>query len=503
MEQLFLECSVRAALLVGGTAVVLYAMRVKHPASKHSVWVGVVGLMLVLPIWTAWGPKASLRLLPPMARITANEPMPHAGSFPTALLPSAQISAWQAVLLAVYLFGLFLLLFRLGIGTVRARRLLRDSAPHDSIRISPFCAAPVTVGFFRPVVILPEHSCQWTQAQLKVVLTHEHEHARRRDSLAQWLALLNRALFWFHPAAWWLERTLSALAEEACDNVVLARGQNPREYAECLLNIARSVTRSGARVNVAGMAMPGSFLPRRIRQIMGGTQAPRISRTRMACVAAACAITCTAFTAGKLDHAKQNFSAPPAITQRNTESDGHPASRFVLGDLKIEGNVHDRDGVRDRVLKVWKDQQYDDLKELTDEVMEVGVRKDFQDRGYFKVFTKEPVFRLLGLVDGKNSVLLIATVMEGVQFRLGNFTIQNNPADHPLSIPETTLREQFYLRQGDLFNVSEVRAGLERVKRLYDAKGFADANGEPATAIDEAHHIINFTLRIAEGVRTK
>jgi hypothetical protein len=41
------------------------------------------------------------------------------------------------------------------------------------------------------------------------------------------------------------------------------------------------------------------------------------------------------------------------------------------------------------------------------------------------------------------------------------------------------------------------------VKRLYDAKGLEDANEEPATAIDDAHKIIDFTLRITEGVRTK
>jgi hypothetical protein len=35
-------------LLIGGTAFVLYAMRVKAAAAKHSVWAGVVGLMLIL-----------------------------------------------------------------------------------------------------------------------------------------------------------------------------------------------------------------------------------------------------------------------------------------------------------------------------------------------------------------------------------------------------------------------------------------------------------------------
>jgi TonB family protein len=175
------------------------------------------------------------------------------------------------------------------------------------------------VGFLRPIVIFPEHWRQWPEAKLDAVLTHELEHARRRDSLVQWLALLNRALFWFHPVAWWLERHLSALAEESCDNVVLARGHNPREYSECLIDIARSVMRSGARLNIAGMAMPGSSLPQRIRKIIEGGPAPRVSRTRMACVAAACAITCTVFAVGTLGRAQQS------VPEQSNNAEREPA----------------------------------------------------------------------------------------------------------------------------------------------------------------------------------
>ena len=45
------------------------------------------------------------------------------------------------------------------------------------------------------------------------------------------------------PLAWWLERHLSALAEEACDAAVLARGHDPYEYSGYLLELARSVGR--------------------------------------------------------------------------------------------------------------------------------------------------------------------------------------------------------------------------------------------------------------------
>jgi beta-lactamase regulating signal transducer with metallopeptidase domain len=498
MERVFFECTVRAALLVGATAIVLYAMRIKNAAARHSVWAGLVGLMLALPIWTTWGPKATLRMLPPLAQMTANDAIASAGTPSTALLASPAVSTWQAVFLGVYLLGLCGLLFRLAIGTVRARRLVRDAALHDGMCISSLCAAPVTVGFFHPTVIVPEHWREWTQAQLDAVLTHEREHARRRDSLVQWLALLNRALFWFHPAAWWLERHLSALAEEACDNVVLARGHSPYKYSEYLIDMARSVTRSGQRLNVAGMAMPGSFLPQRIRKIMEGGPAPRISRMRMACVVAACAITCTVFAAGTLDHARQNVSAQP---QRDP-SGAPPTTKFVLGDLKIEGDVHDRDGVRDRILKAWKDREYDDDQKLVDEVFVDGIRLDFQDRGYFKIFAHDPVWQPLDRIDGKQRILIVASLEEGDQYWLGTINFQNVSTERELSLPPATLRDLIHLRSGDLFNVKEIRDGLGRLKRLYQTRGYADEKTKPDAKVDDASHRIDMILRISEGPHT-
>jgi hypothetical protein len=502
MERLFLECAVRAALLVGATAIVLYVMRVKAATARHSVWAGVVALMLLLPIWTAWGPKASLRVLPPLAQSIATTSKGRIETFSTGGGRSTLVSPGLEVLAGAYLLGLGLLLFRLAIGTVRASRLVRDAVLHDGVRTSSLCAAPVTVGLFHPRVIFPEHWRQWSQAQLDAVLTHESEHAQRRHPLVQWLALLNRALFWFHPVAWWLEHHLSTLAEEACDNAVLARGYDPRTYSECLIDMARSVKRSGVRLNIAGLAMPGSSLPRRIRRILEGGSVPQTSRMRMAFVCIACAISSTAIAAGTLDHAQPNSSAEHAMIPRDSASAAHPATKFALGDLKVEGDVPDRDGVRERVLKAWKSREYDNDKELTDEAAE-RIRADFQERGYFQVVVHDPSSQPLGLTtDGKQSILIIASVTEGDQFRLRSITIQSDAPARALNISTATLRDQFHLRDGDLFNTAEVRAGLERLRQLYVNGGYARAFAEPDTRIDSASRRIDLTIRITEGPHT-
>jgi hypothetical protein len=126
--------------------------------------------------------------------------------------------------------------------------------------------------------------------------------------------------------------------------------------------MARLVKQSGVRLNIAGMAMPGSSLPRRIRQILEGVPLPHISRARMVGVFVACAVSCTAIAAGTLDHAQPNFSAEHTMIQGETASAAHPATKFVLDDLKIEADVHDGDRVRDRVLKALKSREYDNGK---------------------------------------------------------------------------------------------------------------------------------------------
>jgi beta-lactamase regulating signal transducer with metallopeptidase domain len=316
MESLFVECAVRAALIAVVTAVVLRTIGIKPAAARHTAWTSVMLTMLLLPIWTAWGPKTPIRLRPPV-EVHGSTETPPQNVLPYSVHltemrqvktsrphPTGQNWTWQSLLLIVYGFGAFGLLVRLAIGTARTHRLRSRANVREGKGISSECTCPITVGWLHPVVILPQNWQEWPPQQLDAVLTHECEHVRRRDPLIQWLALVNRALFWFHPLSWWLERKLSVLAEEACDVAVLARGHTPQDYSEYLLDIARSVSRSGFRLSIVGMAMPGSLLRQRIRQILNSCGAPPISRTRIVVAVAACAISSALLASGTLDHAR-------------------------------------------------------------------------------------------------------------------------------------------------------------------------------------------------------
>lgn len=305
MESVLLESSVRAALMFAAMAAVLAVFRVQGAAARHAAWAAVLVTMLLLPVWAAWGPDVPLRVLPAVEQQAelslpnfpqAVVPMPAAAVAQPVASPAESSWAWPEAALGFYFVVSLGMFARLWIGTMRARRIT-----------SVQCSAPVTVGWIRPVILLPAESAGWTGAQRDAVMLHEQEHVRRRDPLVQWLAQLNCCVFWFHPAAWWLEHNLSLLAEEACDDAVLAGGHSPKQYSAYLIDLAKTVHLSGARVAVH-FAYGDRTLARRVERILQGAPAEGLTRNRTVALILACLAVLAAFTACTLNRGEPTMS---------------------------------------------------------------------------------------------------------------------------------------------------------------------------------------------------
>ncbi len=314
MLSLLLESSVRATLLISAIALVLWVLRIRTAWVRHAAWASVVAGMLALPALVALGPQVSFALLPEQAPAFAPPPVvlemtgdaePLRTKAATTVPEAGPRWSWQQYAFCVYLLGVGFFLTRLAVGTLQVRRLLSSAEIDQGKLVHKGCSTPITVGCFRPTVILPSDWREWPEAQLAAVLAHEAEHVRRRDPLYQWLALLNRAIFWFHPLAWWLEQRLSGLAEETCDAAVLRQGHDPADYSRYLLAMARSAQQSGARVHAIGMAMPGVGLRERVHAILDGVRCAPVSRVRLACITASIAVLGAFLTTGHLAHAQQ------------------------------------------------------------------------------------------------------------------------------------------------------------------------------------------------------
>jgi uncharacterized protein (TIGR03435 family) len=100
---------------------------------------------------------------------------------------------------------------------------------------------------------------------------------RQRDNLTAALHTVVGAIFWFHPAVWWIKTRLMEERERACDEAVLQSGNEAGIYAESILNVCRFYVESPLAC-MSGVT--GSDLKRRIVRIMTEQVAHKLDLSR-------------------------------------------------------------------------------------------------------------------------------------------------------------------------------------------------------------------------------
>ena len=333
---LLLDLSLRAVVIAAVSWLVVRASREDIPVLRHRVWLLALLAMLTMPAVKAVAPAIAVPF-PAFLEVPRTEPSVSAATLDVATVPVPSGAArddeergpqllmhWPLAVWLLYAAGLLLSLIHLGRDWWTARRLVttaRAVSPpqpdaHAPVSESDLTASPVTVGAWRPRVILPARWRAWTPQQLSAVLAHESAHVRRWDPLVAWLARINRTIFWFHPVAWWLERQLALAAEEACDEAGVSAIGGREGYAALLVSIAEDVQRQGGRLvtNAPGMAEKWSLV-HRVDRVLSGRIGRRASRTvGLATVAATLALLSVTVLAESQTAPRAGTAAEPATT---------------------------------------------------------------------------------------------------------------------------------------------------------------------------------------------
>ncbi len=289
------DASVRSLCLALVALLVLLAARVRSVSARHAVWTAVLGAMLLLPFLTPLLPPIPVPILrsapvvvtpppalQPMVRsiVTARGPTVPQGQ------PETPRPVWKQFGLALYVFVALALLARLLVSCllvsrlVRSSSLVRDGSAREfldelagpgapALRESESITVPMTAGSFRPSILLPSDWREWSREKIAAALTHELAHVRRKDALIALIAGINKAAFWFHPLAWWLERKLALLAEEASDDCALLVLGDRCRYASTLVEMTAAARGGRERIlwGAIAMARP-STLRRRIDRVL-------------------------------------------------------------------------------------------------------------------------------------------------------------------------------------------------------------------------------------------
>ncbi|MCZ6915427.1 MAG: M56 family metallopeptidase [Gemmatimonadetes bacterium] len=211
--------------------------------------------------------------------------------------PRARGSAdWPVWILVIWSVGAAFVVSILAMGLLRVWTLARRARPiadaellglteaiADDLEIrrpvrlleSHMAITPMTWGFRNPCVLLPREAANWSLMRRRDVLLHELAHVRRNDYLTQLIARYACAVYWLNPFVWLAARQMRLERERACDDTVLNAGTRPSEYANHLLQIARSLkaARCTAFATVA-MARP-SQLTGRLLDVLDETRSRR------------------------------------------------------------------------------------------------------------------------------------------------------------------------------------------------------------------------------------
>ena len=150
----------------------------------------------------------------------------------------------------------------------RAKSLGLSFAPQATE--SEFVSVPMTVSVLRPTILFPLTWRDWDDAKLDAVIAHEMSHVGRRDLVTHRLAALHCAIFWFSPLAWWLNRQLADLAEQASDEAALRHGADRTAYAKTLLGFFEALHGTSGRVWWQGVSMASAGrAEQRMERILG------------------------------------------------------------------------------------------------------------------------------------------------------------------------------------------------------------------------------------------
>jgi TonB family protein len=224
-------------------AIVLW--RQSAPAVRLAYWRAVGFVCLALP----------LLALPRAGHPALSVSFVAAMSTEAAIIGTAPVAApANTAILWIWAIGVLGHIARLLAGAWRLRQLRRTSTlatvsgEIDALRVSlaaraRFCWSreleqPVTFGIRRPVVLLPERFGELSTEAQSAVARHELLHVARRDWL--WIVLEEhvRALFWFHPAVWWLVEQMQLAREHVIDRLVVSSAVSKRTYMNALLAFA-------------------------------------------------------------------------------------------------------------------------------------------------------------------------------------------------------------------------------------------------------------------------
>src|SRR4029078_66537 len=153
------------------------------------------------------------------------------------------------------------------------------------VYMSELVTSPVTVGYLKPIVLLPVAVLSnLSTQQVEAILLHELSHIKRYDYLVNFMVSIISTFLYFNPFVKQFIRAIEEERENCCDQLVLQFGYDKVGYASALLTLEKlSIACHPLALGAAGK----NYLLNRIEKIVGMEKKKGFRRNQFAGLLAA------------------------------------------------------------------------------------------------------------------------------------------------------------------------------------------------------------------------
>lgn len=324
-------------------AALAWALRRNRASVRHWLWFSAsVKFLLPFAMLTSLGKQVepvAPAVAANVAAVVEEAPVLPQVIFFTAPAPPTDWTPW---LLGLWACGALAVAVSRLRAWLRIRAVMRASRPIDlqlpiEVRESPGLLEPGVAGIWRPVLLLPVGIREFlSPPQFDAIVAHEMADVRRGDNLLSLVHMVVEATFWFHPLVWWIGSRLVEERERACDEAVIAAGNDPADYSEAIVSVCRRYVESPL-ASVAGVT--GADLKVRLEAIFRHDVLGLTWARKLLLVSAALLATLLPFVGGIVSAQEKSFEVAsirlvdpnaPAPGQGKGKSGGGGGPGFLL-----------------------------------------------------------------------------------------------------------------------------------------------------------------------------
>jgi bla regulator protein blaR1 len=137
-----------------------------------------------------------------------------------------------------------------------------------SIWLSNLIDTPLTIGFWKPVILLPVAAINHLSIQqAEAIILHELNHIRRNDYFINLLIACMDIILFFNPFVRVLTHIIKSERENSCDDMVLQFRYDATQYANALLMLEKNRTHTPA-LTMAATGKSKKLLLNRVERIL-------------------------------------------------------------------------------------------------------------------------------------------------------------------------------------------------------------------------------------------